>query len=365
MRATKRPRQEAQEAQEAQAEPSLPEKVESILTAADVAQFATAGWVRVPQAFARDAALEMQGVMWSQLERSCGLRQGQRSSWAAEEEATAPSQSNGLKDLKHHPAFRTVGSPRLCGALDQLLGQGAWAPPKSWGSFLATFPGRVLGSCHAQPAAWRIPRAGAGTGWHWDGDPGPDAVAAGLLSPDERPTPHRWPAVQVMTFHSDVAPGGGGTVLLEGSHVLVERFFREQAGARNGSLKQNPLKSKFAAAHPWIQRLSTGPEHRLGSTDACCYCMTEHGGHHRTCHIGQPGCSCPHPVPEWVCAAEEAHTIECMETGTVIDGVSLRVVECSGKAGDAILWHSGMYHSSSVNCAQVPRFMRNCCIRAQ
>ena len=169
-------------------------------------QFAEKGWVRVPQAFARDAALEGQGAMWAQLERTRGLRQGQRSSWAAEEAATAPCGSDGLKDLKHSPVFRAVGSERLKGAIDDLLGAGAWTQPKSWGAFLVTFPGRVLGSPHAQPALWRVPRAGAGTGWHWDGNPGPDAQKAPAGE-------GRWPAVQVMTFFSDVEARGGGTLV--------------------------------------------------------------------------------------------------------------------------------------------------------
>ena len=199
-------------------------------------QFAEKGWVRVPQAFARDAALEGQGAMWAQLERTRGLRQGQRGSWAAEEAATAPCGSDGLKDLKHSPVFRAVGSERLKGAIDDLLGAGAWTQPKSWGAFLVTFPGRVLGSPHAQPASWRVPRAGAGTGWHWvsrhdiagiwvaffsrcqryrcrqDGNPGPDAQKAPAGE-------GRWPAVQVMTFFSDVEARGGGTVV--SLHVLL------------------------------------------------------------------------------------------------------------------------------------------------
>ena len=170
-------------------------------------QFAEKGWVRVPQAFARDAALEGQGAMWAQLERTRGLRQGERSSWAAEEAATAPCGSDGLKELKHSPVFRAVGSERLKGAIDDLLGAGAWTEPKHWGAFLVTFPGRVLGSPHAQPASWRMPRAGVGTGFHWDGNPGPDSQ---LKAPAGE---GRWPAVQVMSFFSDVEPRGGGTLV--------------------------------------------------------------------------------------------------------------------------------------------------------
>ena len=122
--------------------------------------------------------------------------------------------------------------------------------------------------------------------------------------------------------------------LVEGSHLLVERFFRGLGDDAARSLKQNPLKAKFVAAHPWFARLSAGPQHGAGA-DA-----------------------------EAVRAAEEAHTREYMQAGTEIDGVRLRVVECWGRAGDAIVWHPAMVHASAANCAAVPRFMRNTCLQA-
>ena len=122
--------------------------------------------------------------------------------------------------------------------------------------------------------------------------------------------------------------------LVEGSHLLVERFFRGLGDDAARSLKQNPLKAKFAAAHPWFARLSAGPQHGTGA-DA-----------------------------EAVRAAEEEHTREYMQAGTEIDGVRLRVVECCGSAGDAIVWHPAMVHASAANCAAVPRFMRNTCLQA-
>ena len=122
--------------------------------------------------------------------------------------------------------------------------------------------------------------------------------------------------------------------LVEGSHLVVERFFRGLGDDAARSLKQNPLKAKFVAAHPWFARLSAGPQHGTGA-DA-----------------------------EAVRAAEEEHTRGYMQAGTEIDGVRLRVVECWGRAGDAIVWHPAMVHASAANCAAVPRFMRNTCLQA-
>ena len=83
------------------------------------------------------------------------------------------------------------------------------------------------------------------------------------------------------------------------------------------------LKAKFAAAYPWFARLSAGPQH---SADA---------------------------DADAVRAAEEEHTREYMQAGTEIDGVRLRVVECCGSAGDAIVWHPAMVHASAAGGANL------------
>jgi hypothetical protein len=51
--------------------------------------------------------------------------------------------------------------------------------------------------------------------------------------------------------------------------------------------------------------------------------------------------------------------MEYMGVGAVVEGVRLRVVECHGEAGDAILCHPLIYHASAANCADRPRFMRS------
>lgn len=283
------------------------------LSPGELEQYRTAGWVRLRGAFDTDVAASCCDFMWAHLGEHCGLERGDPGTWRDESRLTG---SNGLNKQSQHAVFRGVGSARLLAALQQLNGE-ELAAPKSFGGFLITFPGHVLGSPHPQPAPWRLPRAGMGTGWHWDGNP-----ASWLDSPS--------PGVKVFTLFSDIEPRGGGTLLLEGSHRLVDAFFCSLPPS--SSLKQNPLKKRFNALHPWIGALTTVPD---GVDDS---------------------------------AAEEARIREYMSTGTTVPvaaaggaaEVRLRVVECCGEAGDAFLVHPSMYHASAANCAAVPRFMRSC-----
>ena len=296
------------------------------LSAEELQRYEATGWLHLRGAFSAATADRCRELMWRQLDERCGLRRDAPETWCDDSRHVG---SNGLNTLSADPAFGDVGSARLMAALRQLdRGDAEFvesqpssslpSPPKSWGSFLITFPRRILGSPHLQPASWRLPRDGVGTGWHWDGCP-----AAWLDRPSK--------GVKVFTLFSDVAPRGGGTLLLEGSHRLLDAFFRTLPEAERAGLKQKPLKKRFNALHPWVAGLTTFAAATDGASGAAA-----------------------------VQAAEEQQRIsEYMERGTTIDGVPLRVVECCGEAGDAFLVDPTMYHSSSPNSAAVPRFMRS------
>ena len=81
-------------------------------------------------------------------------------------------------------------------ALDAIFAPSGWEPPKPGAQILMTFP---------SPDPWVMP-----TGWHMD---------CGF----ELPT---WPvfAVKLFAFFGPVKREGGGTLLLSGSHRLVERY---------------------------------------------------------------------------------------------------------------------------------------------
>ena len=260
-------------------------KRSNVLTPEELACFEQRGYVRVPAAFARADALAMQEFMWSQLRAGNGIEREDRSTWSHAYHCVM-----GLNRGAEDPVYRAIAAPRLCGAIDQLLGAGAWSVPKSWGGFLVTFP-------QGPPDTWDL----TAKGWHWDGNPNDHLYGLGGLF--------------VFTLFSDIRPRGGGTLLVPGSHRLINRFFERLAPEVNCQ-KQKPLKERFVKSHPWFAELTGG-------------------------------------VPD---SANRAQRF--MQETTVIDGVSVNVVEVTGESGDAFLCHPSVFHAASPNHADVPRFMR-------
>jgi ectoine hydroxylase-related dioxygenase (phytanoyl-CoA dioxygenase family) len=126
----------------------------------------------------------------------------------------------------------------------------------------------------------------------------------------EQPT---WPvpAVKVFAFFGDVGPCGGGTMLLAGSHRLVDRYratFAEPPAA--GKVNWQPLLRR----HPPLGDLlrgATAPD--LGRSMV--------GARHH------------------------------------IDGVPIDVVELTGAPGDVVITHLHVIHTASPNTGDTPRQM--------
>jgi hypothetical protein len=194
-----------------------------VLSAEEIAFFERWGYVRVPGAFAHDAALAMQDVMWEELQALHGIDRQDRATW------THPWPAAGVKRRGTDPVFRAVAAPRLCGAIDQLLGKGSWEVPKGWGIFLISFP-------KVSPSPWELPTRG----WHWDSDPFQHLDGLNGLF--------------VFTFYSEVRPRGGGTLAVAGSPRLLERFLGTLAP--DDPRKHVTLKKRFSRSHPWLAELS-------------------------------------------------------------------------------------------------------------
>jgi hypothetical protein len=142
-------------------------------------------------------------------------------------------------------------------------------------------------------APWGVPTRG----WHID---------ANYMSP-------LWPARGVKTFAllGDVVPHGGGTLLVGGSHRLVHEWFRDNPpppGARSADMR------RLLLAHPYIRDL-----HGEGGADA--------------------------------------RSARFMDRDETIDGVTLRVTETVGAAGDVFLVHPLVMHVAAANEATAPRFL--------
>lgn len=142
-------------------------------------------------------------------------------------------------------------------------------------------------------SGWGIPTSG----WHIDA----------------KYTSALWPAGGVKThaLFGDIPPRAGATQIVAGSHRLVYQWFKENPplpGARGEDMR------KLLQERPYIRDL-----HTKGDNQA--------------------------RIARFMDRAEEA------------DGISLRVVENTGAAGDVILLHPLVLHVASPNTAAQPRFL--------
>lgn len=259
----------------------------AVLTPADVASYQELGYVRVPEAFPREAALEIQDFMWSELERMHGFRRDDPSTWKLP--GWKPSQWTrlGLNKTKDNAVYDAISSPRLMGAIEELAGAEAAAVKQSWGAFCVSFP-------EGRDQLWDV-------GCRWTCYPSPQLDFSG--------------SVVTPTFYSDVGPGGGGRLIVQGSHRLLMSYCDE---LQPGELRRRTgaLVNRFLRSHPWLAEL-TGKSRGRGD-----------------------------------------RVRRFMEETTTIDGVDVRVVELTGEPGDAVLCHPGLLRGSSCNCTRTPSFVR-------
>lgn len=243
-------------------------------------EFRRTGLLRLPGAIDRAATGPMVDRIWDHLEQAHGMRRGQPGTWAT-------GRPTGLRAITGRPEFRALGSPVIRAALDDLLGDGRWPVPRRWGRLLITFPG---------PAddPWTVPR----DVWHNDFTP-----LTG--TPDPR-------AVQLFMILDDLAPGGGGTLVLTGSHRLVGPLIRDSEDGPHPRRLRDRL-----GRHGWLRELWR-PE------------LDE---------------SAPERIGRF------------MIDGDSVGGVPLRVTELTGAAGDAYLMHCDTFHCIAPNRGAVPRFM--------
>jgi len=122
-----------------------------------------------------------------------------------------------------------------------------------------------------------------------------------------------WPvrSVKLFAFFGEVGPRGGGTMLLPGTHRLVDRY-RESLPKPAGAGTENWR--PFMRHHPWLARLLYGAD------------LPDHGR-------------------SLVGAAAEIY------------GVPVQVVELTGSPGDVVVTHLHIFHARSPNTGTVPRLM--------
>jgi hypothetical protein len=191
----------------------------SVLHHRDLEHFRTFGWIRVPGAFGANAAAAMCTVIWAAL-GEVGIIRNEPTTWTK----TRPEH---LQHLKRDPVFRTIGTERTLGAIQEVLAGQALPLPKDWGAFFLHFP---------TGGVWDVPSSG----WHMDGD------YTGQLCPPC--------GILIHAMLTDVGPRSGGTNIISGSHRLVHRWFTEHAaapGARSAQLRRS------LQGHPYLRDLCT------------------------------------------------------------------------------------------------------------
>jgi hypothetical protein len=238
-------------------------------------EFERNGIVRVRGAIPADDIEAISAQVWDNLERRYSFRRNQPDTWIAE-------RVNGLHALV---TFEEIGSPTVCQMLDDLLGSGKWQRPARWGSLLIAFP-----ESHEQ---WDVPYAN----WHLD-FPASDSLE-GLF------------AVRLFICLEPVRHGGGATLVITGSHLLVQDLVRKKASRR---FRSADIRTALIQAYPWVKALCSRSE----TAD----------------RIGR-----------------------FVDVSTAVDSAELRVVEMTGEPGDVFLVHPLIVHAPATNCADVPRMV--------
>jgi ectoine hydroxylase-related dioxygenase (phytanoyl-CoA dioxygenase family) len=110
----------------------------------------------------------------------------------------------------------------------------------------------------------------------------------------------------------DLPAGGGGTLVLTGSHRLITRYIAGTGKAPHPSSLRRAL-----GGNSWLRELWEPPEDTSG----------------------------------------EQRIHRYMMDGIRIDDVDLRVVELTGRAGDVYVMHCDTFHAAAPNIRDRPRIM--------
>ena len=121
---------------------------------------------------------------------------------------------------------------------------------------------------------------------------------------------HVFEEVTVFAFLDSVCSEGGATLAVIGTHRLIH----ELSVGRQGKIRSADGRRLLAATHTWLRDL-------------------------------------------WSEEFSETRKQRLMEEGAVVRGVTVKVVEITGQAGDIVVMHSSVLHNASLNCSRKPRMV--------
>jgi hypothetical protein len=191
-----------------------------VLSAAERREFEERGIVRLAGAVDAGVAAELR-------ERVAGWVAKRGLVPAAPEPGFAVTPSR-LAHLTKRRAFADVWGARVHGALDDVLGAGAWQTPADAGQILfLTYP--------AAGREWRLPHRM----WHLD------YAAPGAL--------RRLPGAQLFLCVDRIEPRGGGTLVVAGLPRLVDAIRRRKGDGWPG--RSIEVRRALRAEVPWFREL--------------------------------------------------------------------------------------------------------------
>jgi Phytanoyl-CoA dioxygenase (PhyH) len=167
----------------------MPSTTSGPLSSEQVDDFIERGWTLLPQAFSPAVAAAVRG----DLGRRVGVDLDRPEQWAQPQV--------WLQEVLKESPYTDALTERFRSAVDQLVGPRRWAMTQEMGWWPITFPG------------FDDPPGGAN--WHIEGG----WFHHHIWSPEQ--------ALLNLFCFSTVDPGGGGTLLVEGSHHLAARILWE------------------------------------------------------------------------------------------------------------------------------------------
>jgi len=161
------------------------------LSADDMTAFVEQGWCRLPGAFTAGQARAARQVIWARMQEKRGIVEDDPSTWPP---------AYDIEEIRSEPEIVDCFTDAVAEAVSALVGRDRWTGERRWGFWPVNFH---FGA--GEQARW------PDWGWHVDGNwfqHTIDSPRQGLL---------------VIGLFSDVAPGGGGTIVAGGSHRRTAR----------------------------------------------------------------------------------------------------------------------------------------------